>query len=217
MKFFKTPALIKLAFRECIWKIPAKEKVIYLTFDDGPQPGLTEYILETLKKYQAKATFFCVGENITKYPDLAQLILDEGHEIANHTFNHLQGWKTSLEDYFKNIDFFESSAAEQLQDFKSTKLFRPPHGQLTLKQKNRLKKLGFHIVMWDILSYDFVKDLDREHALKQITRSTSRGSIALFHDNYKAENNLKYLLPEYLDYFAEKNYRFAKVGDGLLN
>lgn len=211
MKFYKTPAIIKFLFNKCDWRIPTHEKVIYPTFDDGPQPGLTEFILETLKTFQAKGTFFCVGENIKRYPKLATKIIEEGHVIGNHTFNHLSGWKTNDRTYFENIDLFEETVRQCEPPLSPAPLFRPPYGQVSGRQSKELKKRGYRIVMWDVLSYDFVKNLNKQYALTRIKRASQPGTIVLFHDNYKAEHNIRYLLPNYLNYFAELNYRFSAL------
>lgn len=180
-----------------------------MTFDDGPLPDLTDYILDVLKDYQAKATFFCVGENITKYPEQAKKLLDGGHIIGNHTFNHLKGWRVSTDLYLENIDKFRSYFHQILGKDHYKLLFRPPHGQLKRRQIEMLKKEGYEIIMWDLLSYDFSKDLNNSKAIVKLKQNTRKGSIIVFHDNYKAKENLHYLLPRYMDFLVREGYKFG--------
>ncbi len=210
MKFFKTPYLIKAWYRSSIWEIPGNEKKLYLTFDDGPQPKLTDYILNTLHQYHAKATFFCVGDNIRKYPDLAKKIIDQGHEIGNHTYNHLSGWGTDTKVYIENMERCEEEISK-ITGRGSSCLFRPPYGKISSRQSKSIKDKGFNIIMWDILSYDFDKNLNVNKADSQIKNKTKGGSIVLFHDNYKAQENLEYLLPKYLEYFTSRGFQFSVI------
>ena len=211
MKFFKTPRVIKLAYPGAVWDLHQSNKNLYLTFDDGPQPELTEYILSILDRYNAKATFFCVGDNIRKFPGLVKKIIEHGHLIGNHTFNHLDGWKSSTVDYSQNIELFEEEYEGLFNCRLQPQLFRPPYGKITRKQMKAVHKKGYKIIMWDILTYDFDIKLDKTRALNQIIKRTRNGSIILFHDNIKATKNLQYLLPNYLDYFAAKEYRFPII------
>jgi len=199
---YKTPKILCWFYKELIWNIPTKEKVLYLTFDDGPIPGVTEWVLDELKKYNAKATFFCIGENVKKHPEIFQKILGDEHAVGNHSYNHLKGWSTKNEEYFKNI--------EKCSELVNSKLFRPPYGRIKKSQIKHLEK-DYKIVMWSVLTWDFLKNLDQPYALKTIVKTTRRGDIIVFHDSIKSEKNLKYLLPQYLKYFSEKGFEFRKL------
>ena len=205
----KTPLAAKKMFPNYVWDVQSNEKVIYLTFDDGPTPEITNWTLNTLKKYNAKATFFCIGNNIEKHPDIFQNILDEGHAIGNHTFNHVKGWKTKIKNYLeevrkaqKIIKFYESS---------SVNLFRPPYGQITPKQGKKLIEKGYKIIMWDVLSFDWDKSVMPETCLNNVIDKTVNGSIIVFHDSIKASKNMQYALPKVLDYFSGKEYTFKSL------
>lgn len=206
LHFYKTPKLLKLISKHLIWDYPTKEKVIYLTFDDGPIPNLTEYVLDILDEYEAKATFFCVGDNISKHPEICKKVLDKGNVIGNHTFNHLKGWSTSNEEYINNIDKCQH-IINKYQKTAQKPLLRPPHGQISLSQINLLKK-NYSIVMWDVLTYDFDNRDTPQKSLEKIITLTKPGSIVVFHDNYKAEAKLKYMLPRFLKHFKEKGFSF---------
>lgn len=207
--FYKTPLFLRKIAPELSWKINTSEKIIYLTFDDGPIPGLTDFVLDELKKYDAKATFFCVGENILKHGEICQKIVEEGHLLGNHTFNHLKGWRTDDNDYFKNIDQCQR-AIEKLQPSRTKPLFRPPYGQITKKQIAAIKA-NYQIIMWDILTYDYERKIAPPGRLNKIIAKTSPGSIVVFHDNYKGEQNLRQLLPRFLEHFSENGFRFKKL------
>ncbi|GAB4333545.1 MAG: polysaccharide deacetylase family protein [Flammeovirgaceae bacterium] len=202
----------KLLYPQLTWSRYSDEKVIYLTFDDGPVPDVTEWVLSQLFRYQAKATFFCVGDNIRKYPQIFENILKNGHNIGNHTFNHLNGWKTEKEKYFENIFECQAVISKHCKETKNSKpLFRPPYGRI---KKEQIKGLlpQYEIIMWDVLSGDYRKDISAETCLKKSVKHTENGSIVVFHDSYKAVKNLHYVLPRYLEHFLEKGYSF----EGLL-
>lgn len=203
--FVKTPWLLKKCYPSCIWDIPSEEKIIYFTFDDGPHPVATPYVLDELKKYNAKATFFCIGKNVVEQPGIYKRVLNEGHRVGNHTHNHLNGWKTSDSLYFSNI--------EQAARYIDSNLFRPPYGRVTKFQANCLQetKANFKIVMWDVLSADFNEKISGKVCALNVTRNAKKGSIIVFHDSEKAFNRLKIALPETLDFFAEKGYRFETI------
>ncbi|RDC63329.1 polysaccharide deacetylase family protein [Adhaeribacter pallidiroseus] len=206
MRIFKTPALLRYLFPDYTWRKPNTEKNIYLTFDDGPIPVVTEFVLKQLADFQAKAIFFCVGENISRFPEIAQLIVRQGHYLGNHTHNHLRGWATPTETYVQNIALCQEQI-DQIQENTSVKLFRPPYGRI--KQKQFLKiKSTYRVIMWDILTYDFDITLAPEKILQQALKKTTSGSVVVFHDSVKAFPNLQYVLPRYLHYFAEQGYSF---------
>ncbi len=212
MNFFKTPAVLKYVYPNLLWDKKDKqeqEQRIYLTFDDGPVPGVTDFVLETLKSYQAKATFFCVGENVDRYPALYQQIFREGHVVGNHTHHHLNGWESKDQDYFNDINLCENSLRRHLirETPSLKKLFRPPHGKIKKSQIHFLKH-EYTIVMWDILSGDFDADFNEEKCLRKCISHSTNGTIIIFHDSYKAEKNLRYVLPRYLDHFVSAGFHF---------
>lgn len=177
-----------------------KKPTVYLTFDDGPHPIATPFILEQLRKYEIKATFFCVGKNVVKYPDIYKSILEEGHTVGNHTHSHLKGWVTTTEDYLLNI----YKAAQHID----SRLFRPPYGRIRQRQIRKLfaDELDWKIYMWDVLSGDFDKNITPEECFQNVKRYTTPGSIIVFHDSEKAWERLQYALPEALEYFNSKNW-----------
>jgi peptidoglycan-N-acetylglucosamine deacetylase len=203
--FVKTPWLLKKFYPSCIWDIPTDEKIIYLTFDDGPHPVATPLVLAELKKYNAKATFFCIGKNIVEHPDIYKQVLDGGHRVGNHTHNHYNGWKTSDNIYFNNIG--------QAAKYIDSNLFRPPYGRITKFQASCLKEApaNFKIIMWDILSADFDEKNSGETCALNVIRNAKKGSIIVFHDSLKALSRLRIALPETLTFFAEKGYRFEAI------
>ena len=194
--------LFELIYPNFIWRIPGNEKTIYLTFDDGPIPEVTPWVLEQLEKYEAKATFFCVGENITKHPEVFNKILKPGHSVGNHTHNHLNGWKTPHREYLANFVDFENQHR--------TLLFRPPYGRI--KKKQVLEILKTHkIIMWSVLTKDYSSSISEEKCLKNAIKNTTNGSIVLFHDSLKAKRNLYYALPRFLEHFSKLGYKFEKL------
>ncbi|GAB4198586.1 MAG: polysaccharide deacetylase family protein [Thermoflexibacter sp.] len=202
-----TNRFIQNLFPHFIWQIPANEKVIYLTFDDGPISEVTPWVLEQLKNYQAKATFFCIGDNIRKHGLIFEKILSEGHSVGNHTFNHLNGWRYDTDKYIANVKMCEEYLHEHSQ-----KLFRPPYGRLTAQQSQILREQeNYQIIMWNVLSGDFDQKLAEEKCLKKTIQYTKVGSIVIFHDSRKAKKNLYYTLPRYLEYFSKQGFRFEKL------
>lgn len=178
------------------------KNAIYLTFDDGPEPGITEFVLDELKKYNARATFFCCGENCAKYPQLLSRIKDEGHTVANHTHSHINGYKTSTGDYIKNVDKCEA--------FLKTNIFRPPWGALTFKEYNRLRK-EYRIVYWDAVSYDTeMANFDVDRAYDKLI-NIKPGSIVLFHFCNKHEKETKQILPRYLQLLSKVKYNICAL------
>lgn len=201
----KTPRLLKFLYPSLTWNVRTSEKKIYLTFDDGPIPEVTEFVLDTLKKYDAKAVFFMVGDNIQKHPEVFKKVVGAGHLVGNHTFNHLKGWKTTDNEYFANVALCEQAIGEQ-----SVKLFRPPYGRIKRSQIRELKK-QYKIVMWDVLSADYEKYLSKENCLKGTINATRNGSIVLFHDHLKTFEKIQYVLPLYLEHFKNKGYTFELI------
>lgn len=192
------------------WRIPTTEKTIFLTFDDGPIPDITEFVLETLAQYQAQASFFCIGDNITKHPTVFQQIYDAGHAIGNHTFNHLRGWDTPDERYYQNFEACEKAIRHHASDLAQPKLFRPPHGRIKRSQAAQIQQ-SHEIVMWDVLTGDYSAALSPATVLQKTLQHTESGSIVVFHDSLKAAKNMRYTLPRMLEHFKEKGYSFQKI------
>lgn len=204
MQMVKPPYLLQKLFPGLVWRFSIKENVVFLTFDDGPIPGLTPWVLDTLKQYNAKATFFCVGENVYKNREIFNRIIDEGHSVGNHTYNHLKGWKTENQTYFNNI--------EKCGELVPSNLFRPPYGKIKRSQLySPLLKNKFKIILWDVLSYDFDKNVNPERCLKNVLKHAKTGSIIVFHDNLKAEKNLRYVLPRALETLSVNGFRFEAI------
>ncbi|MGG8496312.1 polysaccharide deacetylase family protein [Tenacibaculum sp. TC6] len=204
--FIKTPRIIKNLFSRYTWSFFSDTKVVYLTFDDGPIPEVTEFVLKQLKAYNAKATFFCIGDNVRKHPSVFQQINKEGHSIGNHTHNHLNGWKTTASEYLSNIE-----KAEHFIQEPTTKLFRPPYGKITRTQSSHLIRKGYKIIMWDVLSADFDTSISKETCLNNVLRNTKKGSIIVFHDSIKAKEKLYFALPVVLDELSKQGYVFKAI------
>lgn len=198
----KSSLLTRAIYPSLVWKIATSEKNIYLTFDDGPTPGVTDKVLELLQKFQAKATFFCIGKNVKKYPKLYAKLISEGHTVGNHSLSHLNGWKTSSTKYIQDV-----VAANQ---YIESTLFRPPYGKLFPLQISKLKK-HYKIIMWTALSGDFDQSLNIEESLKQLKNAAQPGAIIVFHDSKKAEDNLFKILPEYLEYLTAEGFTIKKI------
>lgn len=206
----KTPDSIKRLFPNYIWDFYAKkEKTIYLTFDDGPIPGITEFVLDQLNIFNAKATFFCIGENIKKHPDVFDRIILENHSIGNHTMNHLKARKTSFSTYIENVQECEVKINDHTEI--KDKLFRPPYGQLSKSKLAALRKQEYQIILWDVLSKDWDKNTSPEQCFNNVIENSKSGSIIVFHDSIKASKNLEFALPNVLKYFTEKGYIFDKI------
>lgn len=229
---FKTPAIAKKMFPNYIWDIESEEKDIYLTFDDGPTEDVTDWVLDQLRAYNAKATFFCIGANVESNPEIFKKIIQEGHSIGNHTHNHLKGWKTTTENYLKNVETCEQILKSTIfnsnwpilnpstENHKSpiadqqsliSKLFRPPYGKLKPKQGKQLIQLGYKIIMWDILSFDWDQKLNAATCYQHIISKAENGSIIVFHDSKKASKNMKNILPKVLEYFSRKGFQFKAI------
>ncbi|MEO6347242.1 MAG: polysaccharide deacetylase family protein [Aquaticitalea sp.] len=215
MKFVpvKTPWLVKKLFSNYVWSIPTKEKVLYLTFDDGPTPDITEWTLDILKKFNSKATFFCIGNNIEKHPDIFKRIQVEGHSVGNHTYAHVRGWKTKTNDYIDEVLRTQMVMGNPIQnsEFRIQNLFRPPYGQITSKQGKILCKLGYNIIMWDILAFDWMDSISNEKCTQNVISKATSGSIIVFHDSIKASERMQYALPKVLEYFSEKGFVFRSI------
>ena len=209
LNWVKTNSIIKKVFRNYIWDIPNVENKIYLTFDDGPIPEITEWVLEELKKINAKATFFCIGNNIEKHPTIFTKLINEGHSIGNHTFNHLNGWKTSTEKYLENAKRCEVSISN-LQSA-NCNLFRPPYGKIKLSQSKKIRKSGYKIIMWDVLSGDYDSSISPQKCLENVLENVRSGSIIVFHDSIKAFPNLEYTLPRVLENLSKKGFVFDAI------
>ncbi|MBM3176474.1 MAG: polysaccharide deacetylase family protein [Bacteroidetes bacterium] len=204
LRFYRTPTLLKKIFPGLLWDLPVKDRQLFLTFDDGPVPGPTDFVLDQLDRVEAKATFFCIGDNIRKHPETFNKILAAGHRIGNHTYNHISGWSNGASDYVDNI-----KKCEVLIPSMGKPLFRPPYGRIN---PFALRALHNHsIVMWDILSYDFDSRINTEAVLKEMIRLIRPGSIVVFHDSFKAEKNLKLLLPGYLDFLVSNHYLLQSI------
>lgn len=208
----KTPELVQRMYPDFLWRFSSSKKEIYLTFDDGPTSEVTKFVLDQLKQFNAKATFFCIGKNIENHPDLFEFIVSEGHSIGNHTHNHLKGWRTLRKVYVENVIQAEKVIQRfNLSNNKALKLFRPPYGKIRKMQTKDLQKEGFKIVMWDVLSADWDPNVSKERCLRNVTENTSSGSIIVFHDSLKAEKKLRYVLPRVLAHFSEKGFEFKRI------
>ncbi|MBN1413641.1 MAG: polysaccharide deacetylase family protein [Bacteroidales bacterium] len=198
----RTPYLVKKIYYHLTWDLPGYTNTVYLTFDDGPAPEVTGQVLEHLKKYDARATFFCIGRNTERYPDLYNRIRSEGHAVGNHTYSHLNGMKTKNVDYFNDIQL--------AQTFTPSDLFRPPYGMIRPSQIRHLRKL-FTIIMWSVMSYDYDPDVTKEKCLSNILTNVRPGSIVVFHDSLKASEKVLYVLPRLLEFLKEKKYRCDSI------
>ncbi|MEE1945658.1 polysaccharide deacetylase family protein [Pedobacter sp. KR3-3] len=226
MYLVKSPLLLKWYYPSLTWNKSRSEKTVYLTFDDGPIPNVTDFVLNTLKSYGIKATFFCIGDNIVKHPTIFERLKNEGHAIGNHTFNHLKGWKTDDETYIDNL--------LQCQQLTQTLLFRPPYGRIKKSQIGKIQALvgssrfpvsssqfsthelpttnrELQIVMWDVLSGDFDIMLSPEKCYQNVIRNTKNGAIIVFHDSLKAFDRLQYALPKTIQYLSDKGYQFGTL------
>lgn len=209
----RIPRIIKWIYPHRIWEGPAEEKVLYLSFDDGPVPDITPWVLEQLKAYNAKASFFCIGENVEKHPDIFRQVITEGHTVGNHTYNHLDGWKTSVGKYLENTRQAQEVMERELPQGTSLKdpLFRPPYGKIRNVQAKKLQKKGYRVVMWSIVSMDYDRQLPPEKCLQNVLKNAGPGSIIVFHDSLKAEKNLKQILPAILEYYKNTGFSFKAL------
>jgi len=204
--FVKTPWLLKAYYSGCLWNYAGDKKKLYLSFDDGPHPVATPFILHQLENYRARATFFCIGKNVAAEPDLYRKILDAGHKVGNHTYDHLNGWKTDDKEYFENIN----KAARYID----SGLFRPPYGRIKKFQLTHLTRdpLNYKVVMWDVLSGDFDQTISGDRCAENVILNAKEGSIIIFHDSAKAFDRMKVALPKVLEYFSSKGFDFNLIG-----
>ncbi len=201
----RTPWWLRALYRHCTWSMPGSGKHIYLSFDDGPHPEITPFVLDELKKYGAMATFFCIGKNVQAFPDIYKRIIAEGHTVGNHSFNHLNGWNTKNEEYLEDI----AKAGIYIE----SNLFRPPYGKITWYQQQQLSKPRFRLqtVMWSVLSGDFDIGITPSKCLDNVLKNTKAGSIVVFHDSEKAADRMRYALTGTLEHFRNKGFEFKKI------
>ena len=195
--YFSAPNFIRKLFPALIWSFPDEEKNIYLTFDDGPNPEVTPWVLDKLAEFNVKATFFCLGKNVEQYPDVYQMILDAGHAVGNHSYSHIRGWGVNAGDYVQDFDL-----AANLID---SNLIRPPYGRITPTQA-RLLNERYKLIMWDILSRDYSRTVSRRGCVRNVVKHLRPGAIIVFHDSLKALRNLRYALPRVLEALRLENY-----------
>ena len=199
------PPWLRFFFGKCTWDIPSGEKTIYLSFDDGPHPSITEFVLNELDKYGAKATFFCIGRNVERYPAIFESIIAGGHTVGNHTYSHLNGWKTKTEVYSRDI--------LEARKLINSDLFRPPYGRITRKQHKFLtsREKPFKVIMWSVLSGDFDGGITPEQCCNNVLKNARSGSVVVFHDSDRANDRMRYALPVVLKHFTDKGYLFKKI------
>jgi peptidoglycan/xylan/chitin deacetylase (PgdA/CDA1 family) len=195
----QVPDFVRNLYPKALWRMNPDEKAVYLTFDDGPIPVITPWVVDLLGQYDIKATFFMVGDNVRKYPQEYIQVIENGHRVGNHTFNHLKGLFTSTAEYVGNV--------EKADGLIHSNLFRPPHGMLRRKQYNELSR-HYQFVMWDLVTRDYSKRMNGEDVLANVKRLVRNGSIITFHDSIRSENNLKYALPRSIEWLLEQGYEF---------
>ncbi len=198
----QTPKIFHRLFSQLLWKVKVTSKIIYLTFDDGPHPKITPKVLNILADYGAKASFFCVGDNVQKYPETFQQIVGAGHVVGNHTFHHLKGWKTPNDIYFQDV--------AACQNLVAAAFFRPPYGKIKPSQIRELRK-QYQLVMWSVIGYDYDKKVSPGQCLEIAIKNTGPGEIVVFHDSEKASKNMLFALPRFLEYFSKRGYRFESL------
>ena len=203
----RTPFFLPWMFPSLYWRIESASNELFLTFDDGPVPGPTEFVLEELSRNGIKATFFCIGNNVAGHPDIFSKIIEGGHALGNHTYHHRSGWKTSTEQYERDVLACQREFRKHLSP--DVVLFRPPYGRITPKQIKSLSR--FRIIMWDVLSVDYNRRLSPERCLQNTIQAVRSGSIIVFHDSYKAERNMTFALPRFIEHCLENNYTFKPI------
>lgn len=205
LHFVKKPSWVRPFYGDCTWEVDSPEKVMYLTFDDGPDPEETPFVMETLRQHNAKATFFCIGQNVESHPGLFEDVRKGQHAVGNHSYSHLDGWKTSNNKYYEDI----IAAAGLI----SSNLFRPPYGHITWRQSTYLKNhpAKLKTILWNVLSADFDANTSKEKCLCNVIDHAGPGAIVLFHDAAVASRNLRYVLPRVLEHFGEQGYSFKAL------
>ena len=198
----QVPEILKSVIKNVVWRINPAKKVIYLTFDDGPNSRVTPLVLDILDRFEVKATFFCVGENVSRFPDVFDEVKRRGHTVGNHTFNHLKGFEYATDDYVRNV--------EKANGYIKSDLFRPPHGQIKPSQIKALKD-DYLIIMWDFITYDYDKRIEPEKIIAEVKKRSRNGSIVVFHDSLKAEKNVLQVLPEALRFWKENGYKVCHI------
>lgn len=206
----KTPSVVKFIFKNLIWDFKNEGKEVFLTFDDGPTPEVTTFVLNELRKYNAKATFFCIGKNVAKHPEIFKTILDEGHSIGNHTYNHYNCREHELPMYLENV-FLAEETINNYSSKNKVQLFRPPYGRISKKATKAIKENGYKIIMWDVLSADFDTSITVEKCIENVIKNVRSGSIIVFHDSVKAFPLLKKALPEVLKNLQNQGYCFSAI------
>jgi len=216
--FPRTPAIFMRFFSNYTWRFSLNKKEIYLTFDDGPTPEITNFVLDQLQKHSAKATFFCIGKNIKTHPEIFHQIISDGHSVGNHTNNHLNGWKNNNATFLENTLECENVISSTVENFRNSKfkiqnskLFRPPYGKIKKRQAKELRKNNYKIIMWSVLSADFDTTISKEKCLDNVLKNTKNGSIIVFHDSIKAAEKLRFTLPKVLEYYAKKGVVFKAI------
>ena len=202
MRFITIPRILRSFYPSLVWEMPRDEKKIFLTFDDGPHPIITPKIIDLLRRYDAKATFFCIGRNVEANKDIFNMILKEGHSVGNHTYNHDRGWKTSTKDYIESV--------ERANEHINSNLFRPPHGRIKYSQIRALQQ-KYKIITWTVISYDWDKSITSDDCYNNIIKNADSGSIIVFHDSEKAINNMLPALEKVLKYYKSKGFTFEKI------
>ena len=208
MNVYSAPFWIRAILpKGLVWRVPTSRREVFLTFDDGPVPDVTPLVISILKKYNVKATFFCVGENVQKYPEVFRMLLENGHTVGNHTFHHVKAWNTDYSTYLSEVD--------ECNQLVKSKLFRPPHGQINRKIARKLRK-DYNIIMWSALTGDYDKKLSNEKCLANAINNTAPGAVIVFHDSLKALEHMEYALPKYIEYCLGKGFTFGRLEEVVI-
>ena len=202
------PKIFQASLPSAVFYKKNKNKTVYLTFDDGPSPEITSFVLDELKKFNAKATFFCIGDKMERYPEILKEVIGQGHVIGNHTYHHVDAWKISREEYLQEI--IKTEAVIKLYT-QTKKIFRPPYGHITPLRLHLIKKQGFKVILWTSIAGDFKRDINTEKVIKKLSSQTKTGDILVFHDSEKAGDNLKKILPELLINLNEKGFKLETL------